>query len=257
MIITLLVAPLLLGTPVDAAPAPAPEPVQDPESGEIGEAPTWTGTVSLGLTYTDGNTEILSAAAGFDAERRSEWDRRTIRGFWNYAEQTVDGESDLTQRDMGMSAKHDFFVDDHLYYLGNAGWETDELANLDLRWYVGGGVGYQFIEDEKTKLSGEGGLVYFSEKFDEGGDEEYLALRGAYNFKRELSDTATFEQIAELFPGLEDIEDIYGKLDTRFRVSLTADMFAQLQWVMDYDNTPAEGAYRMDHRVILSLGWGF
>ncbi len=66
-----------------------------------------------------------------------------------------------------------------------------------------------------------------------------------------------FGQTAEVFPSLEDIEDISGKLDTRVRVSITDDMFAQLQWVMDYDNTPAEGAYRMDHRVILSLGWGF
>ena len=90
-----------------------------------------------------------------------------------------------------------------------------------------------------------------------GGEEEYLAGRAGYDYERELTSTAIFEQTGELFSGLEDIEDINAKLDTRVRVSITEDMFAQLQWVMDYDNTPAHGAYRMDHRVILSLGWGF
>lgn len=256
MIVSLLVSPLLIGSVADAAPAPAP--TQDlEETGEIGAPPVWTGTVSVGLTATDGNTEMLSAAAGFDAKRRSEWDRYTVRGFWNYTEQTVDGESELTQRNVGMTGKYDYFVDDQLFYLGNAGWESDELANLDLRWYAGGGVGYQLREDEKVKISGEAGLVYFSEDYADGSDEEYISGRLAYDYFRELTPTAVFEQTAEVFPSLEDIEDISGKLDTRVRVSITDDMFAQLQWVMDYDNTPAEGAYRMDHRVILSLGWGF
>jgi hypothetical protein len=34
-------------------------------------------------------------------------------------------------------------------------------------------------------------------------------------------------------------------------------MIATLTHVFDYDNTPAAGFKRADHRVILSVGWSF
>jgi hypothetical protein len=34
-------------------------------------------------------------------------------------------------------------------------------------------------------------------------------------------------------------------------------MIASVAWVMDYDNTPSPGFERVDHRVLLSVGWSF
>jgi hypothetical protein len=34
-------------------------------------------------------------------------------------------------------------------------------------------------------------------------------------------------------------------------------MFAQVQWVMDWDNTPASGAERVDSLFLLTVGWKF
>jgi len=260
MISQLLLSSLFLAPvpePVDAAASPVPASLLLQEGEVPEEGPKWTGTVSFGLTFTDGNTETLNAAAGFDAERRGEDDRVTLKAFWNYAEQEIDKKNEITQRNMGGSGKYDYFATEKLYYLGIAGAEADEFANLDLRYYVGAGAGYQFREDEKIKLSGEAGINYFAEDYEVGGDEEYVAGRAAYNYANILNDKVVVEQTGEVFQGFEDIEDFNAKLDTRCRATLTDTMFAQAQWVMDYDNTPAPHAYRLDHRVILSLGWSF
>ena len=34
-------------------------------------------------------------------------------------------------------------------------------------------------------------------------------------------------------------------------------MFTQLQWIFEYDNTPARNADRVDHTVLLSVGVTF
>jgi hypothetical protein len=34
-------------------------------------------------------------------------------------------------------------------------------------------------------------------------------------------------------------------------------MIAAISHILDYDNTPAPGRDRSDHRVLLSVGWAF
>ncbi len=257
------------------APADAPPPAAVQEEAAVVELPDWKGSVTIGAQYTGGNSETQSINAQFDAERRAEMDRWTLKSWWNYGEQKVnsadaatDGDLEITVRNAGSSAKYDYFATKKLFYLGIAGAESDSVAGLDLRYYAGPGLGYQFVEGEKTSFLGEAALTYFAEEFDNGDSEETLALRLAYKFGRQLSATSRFDQDLAVFPSLEDSEDFYGKLDTRLRADLTKNMFAQLQNILDYDNTPAtfdppdsqvKGAHaeRLDNKILLTVGWSF
>ena len=60
-----------------------------------------------------------------------------------------------------------------------------------------------------------------------------------------------------MFPSLEDEEDIHLEVDTRLRCDLSDNLYAQFQWLFDWDNTPADGAEREDHRLFLSVGYSF
>ena len=250
-----------LETPPPPPPSPAPPPagaptaVQD-EPAEP-ELPDWTGSITAGAKYTGGNTETSSVNVQFDAERRDEMDRWTFKAWWNYGEQKIDGDTEITVRNEGGFVKYDYFATEKLYYLGIAGAEADSLAGLDLRWYAGAGLGYQFLESEETSLLAEAALTYFVEEFDDGTDQESVALRLAYSVSHQLTETTRFEQDLVMFPSLEDIEDFYGKLDTRVQTNLTDSMFAQLQNIIDYDNTPSSGKERLDNQVLLTLGWSF
>ena len=79
----------------------------------------------------------------------------------------------------------------------------------------------------------------------------------AYDLSRQLTKTTKLEQTSAWFPSLEDEEDIYGRADTRIRMDVTDKMFAQISYVFQYDNTPADDAERVDHRVTVGVGWSF
>lgn len=254
----------LLPNPALESTSPAPVSALVVESHT--EAPKevkWTGNVAIGATYSDGNTDSRGVNAAAEAERRAEHDRWTAKGYWNYAEQKVAGDNEISTRKGGATLKYDYFVSKKMFVFGLVGWETDTLANIEERVYVGGGLGYQWREDEKLKWSSEAGLTYFMEDFFDDGDpttddsNEYLAARLANNVVWQINEKTKLENLVEAFPSLEDKDDFYGKSDTKVSTSLSEKMFAQLQWVWQYDNTPASGRDRNDNSLILGIGWSF
>jgi len=235
---------------------PSSSSVQDPAAAPA--APKWTGNVSLGGTIAAGNTESRTATFNFDAERRAEKDRWTAKAWWNYTDQEdSEGDSEVTQRRLGASLQYDYFLTKRAYWLARVGTEYDFKAGLDLRTQAGVGAGYQFYEEEEFKLAGEAGLTYFWEDYASGDDNDYLAARLASNLGWLIRKGVQFDQTLEIFPSLEDKDDVYGKADNRLKVTLTEAMFAQAQYVFTYDNTPDEDKERDDHLFVLTLGWAF
>lgn len=248
--------------PVAPVPTEAPEPSApaQPLEGEDAEEPKlphWKGSITAGIDLRQGNTETISAAVNADAVRRAEKDRYTLRGWWNYGEETTNDVTSITKRNAGGSAQYDYFVTEKLYALATAGGETDDLANLDLRYYAGGGAGYQFYEEETFTLAGDVGLTYFDEDFADGTANDYLAAKLGYDVDWKFSEHAGFKQFFDAFPAIDDWSDVVIKLDTRLQMSLTESMIAQLQYVLDFDHTPAAGAKQTDHSIIFTLGWTF
>ena len=238
---------------------PALTVVQDEEAAPEEETePNWDGSVNLGATWSNGNTEVVTVSLAIDAELKREKDRQTITGWWNYgSDQNAIG-STITQRNAGAIYKYDYFLNEKTFLFAIAGAETDTLAMLDLRWYAGGGVGHQFADEEDWKLSGEVGVTYFDEDFEvDTDDADYVAARLAYSLYKRLTETTVLEADGQIFPSLEDGDDIYARHDTRLKFDVTENMFAQLQWIYKWDNTPASGAERVDNQLIATLGWGF
>lgn len=253
----------LLGLPTALpAEAPPPEPVveEEPAAVEDAEKPRWTGSVAVGASVSEGNTERRAYNASADAELRRQKDRWTAGLYYNFGEEKTGGSSAYatTEDRSGLKGQYDYFISEKTYFLGQASAETDQQADLDLRWTAGVGVGHQFREDEELKLSAEAGLSYLDEDFgDDSADTGYLAARGAYNVDWKIDEDWTLGHTGVIFPSLEDSDDVSAKLDTRLDVSLTERMFARLQWVWDWDNTPAPGNEESDHRILLNIGWGF
>jgi putative salt-induced outer membrane protein YdiY len=253
----LLPTPLITANPATPDVAPAAPATIAQEAPDAPAEPKWTGSVSAGLSATDGNTEVTNASADFNAERKGEKDRWTVKGFWNYAEQqNAAGDNEVTQRRLGASVKYDYFMSKRTYLFANLGAEYDLKAGIDLRTYVGGGAGYQFYDTETFKLSGEAGVNLFNEDFRAGGSDDYFAARIAETLGWQIRKDVKFDHSIEAFPSLEDADDFFGRMDNKVRLNLTEKMFAQAQWVMNYDNTPA-ASERVDNLYALTLGWSF
>ena len=135
--------------------------------------------------------------------------------------------------------------------------DNDLFADLKLRAYVGAGVGFQWREEEAFKWSSEVGLTYFSEDRYDDEDDEYPAARLANNIVKQFNEKTSLENSIEAFPSLEDADDYFAKIDTKVKTSLSEQMYAQLQFTLNYDNTPPDGVGSTDRLLTLGVGWSF
>ncbi len=232
---------------------------QDEDATEGESGPTWSGTVNVGATLAEGNTDRRTAHAAAEAIRRGEKDRITLSAQWNYADEQnpTTKVNRITQRRTRGAGKYDYFLSEKLYTFASISAEADKFADLDLRLITSVGAGYQFIEEEDLKLGAEVGLAYYQENRSTGADVEYPAATLSYALEWQATETVTFLQDVNAVPSLEDGDDIYLRKDSRARVTLTEKMFAQLQWILDYDNTPAPGLRRVDNLFLITVGWEF
>lgn len=236
--------------------------------------PKWTGSLKFTGLHTFGNTQVRSAGLFFDAVRASDIDRLSFDGMWDYSEAKIPGAASgspyvLNQRRAGAGLKYDYFLSDRSYLLAQTRVLGDTIANLDLRYTAGVGIGYTLIDDDNALFLFEVGLSYFNENYrivaaGNPNETDYLAARIAYRYERQLSEDTKLVHRAEVFPSLENSDDVYCQVVTELTTSLTSSMIASLSHVLDYDNTPSfspiAGASRLkraDQRVVLSVGWSF
>jgi putative salt-induced outer membrane protein len=252
MIPTLLLPLLLAPSPATEAPlAAAPTPLLLEDEEKKG----WTGSVTAGAVIQTGNTETTTLNATGNAEWTNKPNRFIANALWNYQEGN-EGVG-VIQRKLYGDAQYDRFYSEKLYAYSKGSADNDLQASLDLRWTLGAGAGYQFRDDDAWKLSGELGLAYVDEKFRSGDENGYLAARIGYGWEWLSNEYFRAGQTGEIFPSLEDQEDVYGRMDTYASTNLTDSIFLKLQWIWTYDNTPEPGKERSDHLYSLTVGWSF
>lgn len=227
--------------------------------------PTWTGSVKVNGLWTDGNTDRRAIGASFDASRRTEIDRISVDASWDYSEDKSNDATSATfrqwtlnQRRAGGGLKYDYFVTKKWYALATTRVLGDTLADIQLRFTGGVGVGYTWIEDKQTTFLTEAGVSYFNENFRSNTpSQDYLAARVAYKLTHAFTDKTKLVHGVEAFPSTENITDTYLQAKTEITTSLTESMIASIAHVLDWDNTPSPGKDRTDNRVLLSVGWTF
>ena len=261
MYLPLLLCSSLVTGSSDVSEAAAPEtvgpPVQPQEEAAEQEAETpkapWKGAFNLGFTFSEGNTEVRSLNIGFNATRETEKDIWRTRAWWNVQEDR----GTTTQNDAGGTLDYNYLVNERFYWLGTSGLQHDDQAKLALRWYAGAGAGYRFKLAEPTLFSADLAVTYLDESFQDDTGNEYIAARVSYNLAHQVTANSRLTQVAEVFPSVEDGDNIYARVDTIYRIDISNKLFSQFQYVFDWDNTPASGAERTDHRIVVGIGWTF
>ena len=113
----------------------------------------WSGEGSLSAGYTTGNTETSDLGLALNVEREA--------GLWTYtAEAAADyGETDSveTKNRWFLSGEVDRQLGDRTFGFARSSYERDEFSGFESRFFVGGGLGCQIIDNEATTWSIQGG----------------------------------------------------------------------------------------------------
>ncbi|HTO52458.1 MAG TPA: DUF481 domain-containing protein [Myxococcota bacterium] len=247
-----------------------PEPVQ------------WKGTIVAGADIERGNTIKTGGAIDVNAERRSEQDRITFGAGYAAEEAAVAGNNNQepTKSKAYGRLQYDYFFSKKLYGYGNAGGEKDRIADLDLRFTAGAGLGYQWFESEQLTWSTEAGASWVSENYTEPRPGEcvvntgtpsapnivvictptpnrnYAALRLASNLEYLLYPGLTFFQKTQLYPAF-DLQSLLVDTATGLRYKLWGDLFGESKMLYVWNSDPANNKKRTDLAFILGIGYAF
>ncbi|HSI32732.1 MAG TPA: DUF481 domain-containing protein [Tepidisphaeraceae bacterium] len=240
--------------------APPARPVRIADVKYLNFNEGWTGAIIGGAMFSRGNTYADQANIAFDATRRTEIDRWTFTGGYNFGRQRDPNSGDkFTSTDNWFATgKYDRFLSEKFYTFGSIRYEHDRIADLDYRLVPGVGLGYLWIDTPDTKFDTEAGLAYVCEKFGDDTSNSSMSLRLAYHFKKNLwADKVQLFHNLEYYPSLETLDDYLIVTDAGLRTAITEKMFAEYKIEFRYDASPSEASSRSDLRHIVGVGWKF
>ena len=219
----------------------------------------WTGLISAGWGLTTGNTHIENRSASVNAVRRSENDRITLNMDYARSRQEVAGVKNVTEDWWRSRAQYDYYVSKKLYVYGDGRYEKDAIAKLDRRVLVGGGVGYQWIETDRTQFRTAIGAASRYEAYTVPGAESQSAttVQVGYSFAHKLCKTVDILNNTDYYPDVSKFSDYYLSSTAEVRAHFTPRMFANFKVIFNYDKTPAPGQGDTDFKYLLGIGLSF
>ena len=229
---------------------------------------TWHGSVNIAYNAARGNTRENTATVLANVNRRWEKDRINADFGYYYAKSGQTGGDDLRTKDKWeVELKHDHFWLEKVYSYEDAKWERDVIQDLNARYRLGVGLGYQWLDNDKFESTGtwsfnqEFGVNWIKEEFAEETDDDrkdgFCALRYGHHLEWELiwaEGVALFHN-AEILPDAGDWDKFLAKCDIGFTTKLIYDfdLLAKIEW--EYNSQPAGDRKKDDVRYILGLGY--
>ena len=230
-------------------------------------AETWHGNVNIAFNAARGNTYANSAAVVANVNRRWEKDRLNADFGYYYAEDGKAGEpSDKTEDRWEVEVKHDHFWFPAVYHYEDLKWERDMIQNLNARYRVGLGGGYQWLDNKVFESTGkwnfnqELGVNWIKEEYDNNDDAKdngFCALRYGHHFgyiPKWSDDIEVFHEF-EILPEVDEWEKFLAKANVGVSANLiwNFNLIAKIEW--EYNSKPANDRKKDDTRYIVGLGY--
>lgn len=217
-----------------------------------GRGVAYSGSINLGASVSDGNTNNQNVYGEGKFLARAKWYRWSVEGDVRQAES--DGER--TEEKWRLFGNYRHYPQEQRYLYARTSLEHDEFSDVDLRAILGGGYGSQVHDTDALSLSYQGGLDYVTLNRSEGDDEDYVALGWGVEYRQELWEgAAVVSHDQQGFMSLEDWENILVRTKTALRVPLGNSLETALQLNLEWDNDPAPDRDSVDSLWLLTLGY--
>ena len=229
------------------------------------EQEKWHGALNFSGTASRGNTRGEKVALAADANRR--WEKNRFTGnFGYYFEQTGTTRDNKKKTDdrIEIGLQDDYFWATKVYSYVNGKYERDGINNLQYRYRVGTGLGYQWFDGNVFESTGkwsfnqEAGVTYIKEKYEHQKDDDRLAFRYAHHLSwaPRWVDKLAFTHNLEYLPDVGDWSETYLiDADVGFTYDITKEwqLMGKIEW--DYNSNPGPHTKSSDFRYMLGLGY--
>lgn len=206
----------------------------------------WRGTFDVGFSLTAGNSDTKAFNAGVRANRETLNDKISVYANAIQASNSNSGTAVTTAQAVYGGVRYDYNLSEKLFVFGSGDFEYDKPQQLDLRSVIGGGFGYKFIRNDRTKLDIFGGATYNNENFSNGVTRSSAEALIGDELEFRLTDRIILEQRLAVYPGLSE----FGEFRSLFDASVITRLNDWLGWQVTlgnrYNSNPVPGAVSND-----------
>ena len=213
----------------------------------------WTGGADLGIALTKGNSDTTNVALGLGLSRETRNDKTTIYGAGIYNRENTNGISRTIANTIRFGGRYDRDFAKRWFGYGFTDLERNGIQLLNLRWVIGGGVGYHAIRNERTKLDLLGGLAMNREYF-KGIDNDRTSLeaQAGQTLSHQLNSRTSIKEQLFFFPNLTRGGEYRINFDTSVVTDITKRIAWQITFSDRYLSDPPPGSKQND--MILTTG---
>jgi putative salt-induced outer membrane protein YdiY len=213
----------------------------------------WNGGADIGLALTRGNSNTTNFALGMAISRETLRDKTSLYAASVYNRETTDDVSRTVANTFRFGARYDRNINRDWFGYGFTDLEHNGLQDLNLRWVIGGGLGYHAIRRERTKLDLLAGLDMSREYF-EGNDNDRTSLEAqvGQTLDHHFTPRVSLKEQLFFFPNLSE----GGEYRINFDAALVMDINRRLAWQVTlsdrYLSDPPSGLKQND--LLLTTG---
>ncbi len=219
----------------------------------------WKTSAGLNASINRGNSDTLLAGANILTLKK--WDKNELSAgadavYGNNRDLTT-GSRVTTAQNYGAFLQYNRLITDRWYFLGRGDARQDKIADIKYRITLSPGVGYYFIKNEKTTLSGEVGPGIVFEQFERGASQQYFTLRAGEKFTHKFNDKVRLMQEADITPKVDQLDNYVFNFQATLEADLTEKLAIRLTGQDTYRSDPAPGRKANDLRIMAGIAYKF
>lgn len=222
----------------------------------------WAGNATIGWAGTKGNAETQTFTVGMTATRVTNTDKMTVYFNAIRANAEVNRIAARTAQAIRGGWGYNRNLSKRVFINTFNDYEYDRFQNLDLRFVLGGGLGYAAWQSERGRLDVVGGAAYNREKFDPIRPQQPFVRNSAEaywgnDFRYRLNARTNLTQSFRMFNNLSNT----GNYRVNFDTGATTQVFKWLTWNIAISNrflsNPVPGRQQNDFLYTTGFGISF
>ncbi|MBV6425233.1 MAG: hypothetical protein NAOJABEB_03048 [Steroidobacteraceae bacterium] len=220
-------------------------------------AAEWTGKAEAGVVFARGNTETTTANGKLDLSNDlDKWKHSAyLAALYAESEDSVTDELETSAERYEARWQSDYKFTPRAYWFGGLRYERDLFSGFDYQASATTGVGYRFIDTERTKFYGQAGVGYRQMQDALSGEkDDEVIWRGDLGYERVL--TSNTKLTDKLIVEAGSTNTFVGN-DLALEVKMSERFGLSLGYAVRYNSDPPPGLESADTLMTVNLTYSF
>ncbi len=217
----------------------------------------WTGNGTVGFAGTAGNSKTLTFTTGLNASRATKHDKTSLYFSAIKASSLVNGVNSDSAKAVRGGISYGHNVSSRLFLSAFNDYEYDRFQNLDLRFVIGGGLGFQALKSDRSKMDLLAGAAYNRSNYSTPLTQDSGEFYWGDEYSLKLNSAIILTQNYRMFNNLKET----GDYRVTFDLGLSTKIAKWLTWNLSvsdrYLSNPAPGRKTNDFLYTTGIGITF